>query len=148
MPKDEWPPGADIVDVAVAVNIVEATQWPVLRTLEWVKRLYGPGTPLTPRQQEAVRSALTHKVTVLTGGPGTGKTTILRCILQILEKKHRRMLLCSPTGRAAKRMTESTGEEALTLQSNAEAILASRRTTEVESPEGQSAGAQPSSDHV
>jgi exodeoxyribonuclease V alpha subunit len=52
---------------------------------------------------------------VITGGPGTGKTTILRCILQILDKKHRRMLLCSPTGRAAKRMSEATGREAKTI---------------------------------
>jgi exodeoxyribonuclease V alpha subunit len=52
---------------------------------------------------------------VITGGPGTGKTTILRCIIQILEKKGVRIHLASPTGRAAKRMAEATGHEALTI---------------------------------
>lgn len=70
---------------------------------------------LAAQQQEAIRQALQEKLLVITGGPGTGKTTILRCILQILEKKHRRMLLCSPTGRAAKRMSEATGREAKTI---------------------------------
>ncbi len=70
---------------------------------------------LAEQQKEAIREALIRKLLVITGGPGTGKTTILRCILQILEKKHRRMLLCSPTGRAAKRMSEATGREAKTI---------------------------------
>lgn len=70
---------------------------------------------LAEQQKEAIRAALIRKLLVITGGPGTGKTTILRCILQILEKKHRRMLLCSPTGRAAKRMSEATGREAKTI---------------------------------
>lgn len=70
---------------------------------------------LAEQQKEAIREALIRKVLVITGGPGTGKTTILRCILQILEKKHRRMLLCSPTGRAAKRMSEATGRQAKTI---------------------------------
>lgn len=59
--------------------------------------------------------ALAHKAIVITGGPGTGKTTILRCIIQILEKKDIRIHLASPTGRAAKRMTEATGREAVTV---------------------------------
>lgn len=70
---------------------------------------------LAEQQKEAIREALIRKVLVITGGPGTGKTTILRCILQILEKKHRLMLLCSPTGRAAKRMGEATGRQAKTI---------------------------------
>ncbi|HWR21201.1 MAG TPA: ATPase, T2SS/T4P/T4SS family, partial [Verrucomicrobiae bacterium] len=70
---------------------------------------------LAEQQKEAIREALIRKLLVITGGPGTGKTTILRCILQILEKKHRRMLLCSPTGRAAKRMSEATGRAAKTI---------------------------------
>lgn len=52
---------------------------------------------------------------VITGGPGTGKTTIIRCILEILKKKGANVLLCAPTGRAAKRMCEATGEEAKTI---------------------------------
>ncbi len=70
---------------------------------------------LAPEQREAIRSAVTSKVLVITGGPGTGKTTLVNGIIQILEKKGRRILLGAPTGRAAKRMTETTGREAKTL---------------------------------
>ncbi len=70
---------------------------------------------LAPEQREAVRRAITSKVLVITGGPGTGKTTLVNGIIQILEKKGRRILLGAPTGRAAKRMTETTGREAKTL---------------------------------
>jgi exodeoxyribonuclease V alpha subunit len=54
-------------------------------------------------------------VLVITGGPGTGKTTLLNCLIRILEKKSRRILLASPTGRAAKRLAEVTGKEARTI---------------------------------
>lgn len=83
------------------------------RAILWVAQMNR--LHLAVQQQEAIRQALRQKLLVITGGPGTGKTTILRCILQILEKKHRRMLLCSPTGRAAKRMSEATGREAKTI---------------------------------
>jgi exodeoxyribonuclease V alpha subunit len=71
--------------------------------------------PLNARQQEAVRAALTNKVTVLTGGPGTGKTTTVRTIIQLLEARSRSYVLASPTGRAAKRLSEATGREAKTV---------------------------------
>src|SRR5574337_871260 len=83
------------------------------RAILWVEQVNRLN--LAAQQQEAIRQALRQKLLVITGGPGTGKTTILRCILQILDKKHRRMLLCSPTGRAAKRMSEATGREAKTI---------------------------------
>jgi len=70
---------------------------------------------LAPQQQEAVQAALTHRVTVLTGGPGTGKTTTVHTILQLCQKYRYKVLLAAPTGRAAKRLTETTGEEAKTL---------------------------------
>ena len=70
---------------------------------------------LAPEQREAIRQAITSKFLVITGGPGTGKTTLVNGIIQILEKKGRRILLAAPTGRAAKRMTETTGREAKTL---------------------------------
>ena len=60
-------------------------------------------------------SALMSKVTVMTGGPGVGKTTIVKAILRILAAKGTEILLCAPTGRAAKRMTEATGLEAKTI---------------------------------
>ncbi len=70
---------------------------------------------LAPQQREAVRMALTEKVSVLTGGPGTGKTTITTAIIQLLHAKGKRVLLAAPTGRAAKRLSETTGVEAKTL---------------------------------
>jgi ATP-dependent exoDNAse (exonuclease V) alpha subunit len=63
----------------------------------------------------AIRLALISKVLVMTGGPGVGKTTIVRGILRILAAKGTNLLLCAPTGRAAKRMTEATGFEAKTI---------------------------------
>ena len=73
------------------------------------------GIALAPAQREAVGLALTEKVLVLTGGPGTGKTTIVRAILDIFEAKKQRVVLCAPTGRAAKRLGEATGREAKTV---------------------------------
>ena len=61
------------------------------------------------------KSALMSKVTVMTGGPGVGKTTIVKAILRILAAKGTEILLCAPTGRAAKRMAEATGLEAKTI---------------------------------
>jgi exodeoxyribonuclease V alpha subunit len=71
--------------------------------------------PLTPEQQEAVKRALTSKVTVLTGGPGTGKTTTVRTVIRLLRAKGKSVLLAAPTGRAAKRLSEATGEPAQTI---------------------------------
>jgi exodeoxyribonuclease V alpha subunit len=73
------------------------------------------GIELAAQQREAIRRAAASKVLVITGGPGTGKTTIVNGILQILASKGRRLLLCAPTGRAAKRLSETTGEEARTI---------------------------------
>lgn len=70
---------------------------------------------LAPNQIEAVKSALINKVMVITGGPGTGKTTIIKAILGIFERIGIRVLLAAPTGRAAKRMSEATGREAKTI---------------------------------
>lgn len=73
------------------------------------------GVTLADGQRDAVGLALSSKVLVITGGPGVGKTTILRTILRILTAKGMRPLLAAPTGRAAKRLGESTGLEAKTL---------------------------------
>jgi exodeoxyribonuclease V alpha subunit len=69
---------------------------------------------LAGSQKEAVRVALSSKVMVITG-PGVGKTTLVNAILTILAAKQVTILLCAPTGRAAKRMTETTGREAKTI---------------------------------
>ncbi len=73
------------------------------------------GLSLADEQREAIRQATAAKVLVITGGPGTGKTTLVNGIIQILEKKGRRIALAAPTGRAAKRLTEATGREARTV---------------------------------
>ncbi len=66
-------------------------------------------------QKEAITQALTRGLLVLTGGPGTGKTTTLNAIIRILKDKGQKVFLCAPTGRAAQRMSEVTGEEAKTI---------------------------------
>lgn len=73
------------------------------------------GKELAPSQREALRLALASRVLVITGGPGVGKTTLVNTILLILRAKQVRCLLCAPTGRAAKRLAETTGGEAKTI---------------------------------
>ena len=70
---------------------------------------------LTPYQMQAVKTALTHRVSVLTGGPGTGKTTTVRSVIRLAEAAGIRAVLGSPTGRAAKRLNEATGRQAKTI---------------------------------
>lgn len=70
---------------------------------------------LSEKQKEAVELINENNVTIITGGPGTGKTTIIKTIIEIYKEKKNKIVLCAPTGRAAKRMTETTGEEASTL---------------------------------
>jgi exodeoxyribonuclease V alpha subunit len=83
------------------------------KAIPWVEQK--TGRTLAPSQRAAVAQVLTGKVTVITGGPGVGKTTIVTSILQILRAKRLRVLLCAPTGRAAKRLSEATGLEAKTI---------------------------------
>ena len=70
---------------------------------------------LSEKQKEAVQAVNENNVTIITGGPGTGKTTIIKSIIEIYKSKGNKVVLCAPTGRAAKRMTDATGEEASTL---------------------------------
>jgi exodeoxyribonuclease V alpha subunit len=70
---------------------------------------------LSQGQLGMVSAALTHKVSILTGGPGTGKTTALQALIQALRSHHRTFALASPTGRAAKRLSEATGQPAQTI---------------------------------
>ena len=83
------------------------------KALPWIEQRIG--IELAPSQKAAVRLALASKVLVITGGPGVGKTTIVNSILRILAAKTVKLLLCAPTGRAAKRLSETTGQEAKTI---------------------------------
>lgn len=93
--RPPWPP----VDPDEALPFIEA------RT----------GLRLAESQKAAIRLAVASKVLVVTGGPGVGKTTLVNAILTILAAKGTKMLLCAPTGRAAKRMAEATGHDARTI---------------------------------
>jgi exodeoxyribonuclease V alpha subunit len=88
-----------------AIDAEKAIPWVEART----------GLPLAESQKTAIRVALRSKVMVVTGGPGVGKTTLVNSILRILAAKNANLLLCAPTGRAAKRMSETTGHEAKTI---------------------------------
>ena len=73
------------------------------------------GIDLSNEQKEAISTCLNSSISIVTGGPGTGKTTIIKCIIDILENLKKEYVLCAPTGRAAKRIKETTGKEAKTL---------------------------------
>lgn len=107
-------------ELGVAARVRELLVQPMLpleidveRALDWFEKR--ERIALAREQRQAVRSGLTRKVLVITGGPGTGKTTLVRGIVAILEKKGQKTLLAAPTGRAAKRLAEATGAEAATL---------------------------------
>ncbi|MBK1669537.1 ATP-dependent RecD-like DNA helicase [Rhodovibrio sodomensis] len=90
--------------------------WPSIDTpkaIAWAERQ--AGVSLADGQKEAVRTVVANKVTVITGGPGVGKTTVLNSVLRILAAKGTNLKLCAPTGRAAKRMSETTGMAAQTI---------------------------------
>ncbi len=85
----------------------------VEKAIEWTQSKVG--LELAETQKEAIRKAVRYKTLVITGGPGVGKTTLLNAIIKIFRAKKLRTVLCAPTGRAAKRMSESTGLEAKTV---------------------------------
>ncbi len=85
----------------------------LVKALAWVKRQ--SRISLSPEQKLAIEKAVGSKVMIITGGPGTGKTTIVNSIIRILERKGQRILLAAPTGRAAKRLSDTTGRPAKTI---------------------------------
>ncbi|MDX9916508.1 MAG: ATP-dependent RecD-like DNA helicase [Gudongella sp.] len=83
---------------------------------KWIRNLENEqGFEFGSKQKDAIKGALENGVIVITGGPGTGKTTIINAIIKLLEKNSLNVVLAAPTGRAAKRMTEATGMEARTV---------------------------------
>jgi len=113
-------------EIGVTNRVRRMVEHPTTRLLTAQQRLQGydlatvvakisRGIELAPQQVEAIEAALYHKVTILTGGPGTGKTTTLRALLDLLDRANHSCVLAAPTGRAAKRLTETTGREAKTI---------------------------------
>ncbi len=96
---------AEAETIYPAIDFDKAVAWCEQRT----------GKTLAPSQREAMKTVLTNRVVIITGGPGVGKTTLVNSILMILNAKKVKCLLCAPTGRAAKRLTETTGLEAKTI---------------------------------
>ncbi|MFG2618129.1 ATP-dependent RecD-like DNA helicase [Streptomyces sp. NPDC048507] len=97
----------------------EEDRMPAFRDVDWEKALGWlagrTGASLAPEQRDAVRLALTHRVAVLTGGPGCGKSFTVRSIVELARAKKAKVVLAAPTGRAAKRLSELTGAEASTV---------------------------------
>jgi len=104
--------------VARAIRTLAAGPHPlpqvnVEAAIDWTEKKMG--IAFATSQRAAISETITRKLMVVTGGPGTGKTTIVRAIIEIFLAKALRVLLCAPTGRAAKRLSESTGREAKTI---------------------------------
>lgn len=98
----------DLYDVDF--NLTEDTTAELLESIEQESSI-----SLSTKQREAVIQSVINGVTVVTGGPGTGKTTIISFIIKMFDKMNKKVFLCAPTGRAAKRITESTGRKAKTI---------------------------------
>lgn len=109
-------PGTDWAERLVSARLLRLLQDPI----PWAGRLSAqlptvPGITLSDKQKAAVQLMLNSKVAVLQGGPGVGKTTITRSMLLSVKKAGIRVALCAPTGKAAKRLAEATGEQASTI---------------------------------
>ncbi len=102
---------AAVLDIARAASALPPIKVPA--AVQWAQER--AGFSFGSGQAEALRQALVNKCAILTGGPGTGKTTILRSLVSILKAKKVRVLLAAPTGRAAQRMAEATGHFAQTI---------------------------------
>jgi exodeoxyribonuclease V alpha subunit len=124
-PRGDEPPAIYLprlekAEATVALNFAETLQTPagtppiILNTsIAWYQGQFD--IKLADRQREALGAALTEKVAVITGGPGTGKTTLIKGIVEILGRKELKVVLAAPTGRAAKRLAEATGLGARTI---------------------------------
>ena len=115
-----FPPSLHRAESRIAQTLVrlaaEPPPWPPLDIVRAIDRAAGEaGIALDPEQSEAVRTALRSKVAVITGGPGVGKTTLVNVLLAVFRSLELEVALAAPTGRAAKRLSESTGASAQTV---------------------------------
>jgi exodeoxyribonuclease V alpha subunit len=113
--KEIWKLERDVARQLLAFELRE-TPWGWIhleKLLSWAQDLLE--IQLAPLQKQAIETALSSALTVITGGPGTGKTTLIRSLVTILQTQFCRFALCSPTGRAAQRLEESTGAPAHTI---------------------------------
>ena len=108
------------VEIEIATRITKLDKSKNMKKIEnienTIKNLENKsGIELSERQKEAIKAINDTNVTIITGGPGTGKTTIIKTIIDLYEERNKKVVLTAPTGRAAKKMTEATGKEASTL---------------------------------
>lgn len=107
-----------IAELNIAKKIIELTKRPTIKAKlekDIDKVSEKQSIVLSENQKKAVEVAFKNNISVITGGPGTGKTTIIKCVIDLLKLKNMSYVLAAPTGRAAKRITETTGEDAKTL---------------------------------
>lgn len=107
-------------ETAVAADLIRIRNHPSAwepidteKSITWVEKK--TGLSLSPSQHQAIQTVIQNKLSIITGGPGVGKTTIVNSILKIFQARKLAVMLCAPTGRAAKRMTETTGVTAKTI---------------------------------
>lgn len=97
-----------LINIPKTIRKIDSDQ-----AIDWVQKQLD--ISLAEKQKKAIKCAIDNKVMVITGGPGTGKTTIINAVLKVFSKLHINVMLAAPTGRAAKRMNETTGHEAKTI---------------------------------
>ncbi len=108
------------VEQEIALRLIRLDNAPNMKKIENIenalkKEESRSNIELSKKQKEAVKSINQNNVTIITGGPGTGKTTIIKTIIDLYEERKKKVVLAAPTGRAAKKMTEATEREASTL---------------------------------
>jgi len=109
-----------VCETSVAKRLIRLMEMPksirkinTEKAIEWVQKKLGIN--LAKRQKDAIRAVSENKILIITGGPGTGKTTVINAIIKIFSQIGAKILLAAPTGRASKRMTETSGYEAKTI---------------------------------